>query len=154
MPVIVIGADTPAGESIISALLARGGEVRSFVTNPSAGAALKATGLKVAIGDLSDVSHIGTAAHHVFTAVLIEEAVADGRLFALAPDEVAVLDGWRRALQDAGVQRAIWVGTPPAAVVDASAPEVAVIDPTGRTTSDLAREVADLNDRETLESGR
>ena len=33
MPVIVIGADTPGGEEIVSRLLSREGEVRAFVTD-------------------------------------------------------------------------------------------------------------------------
>jgi uncharacterized protein YbjT (DUF2867 family) len=150
MPAIVIGADTPIGRAIVATLVSRGGEIRSFVTDPIAASSLKGKGVKVAVGDLSDGSHIGAAAYRVFTAVLIEAAAGDGRSFAFATDAAQVLEVWAVGIRTAGVQRAIWVGSPAASLVDGSAPEVAVVNPVGRTTEHVAQEVADLNDRRRL----
>ena len=66
MPVIVIGADTPTGHAVVDALLPRRGEVRAFVSDPTEAAALKERGVKVAVGDVSDGSHIGGAATQGF----------------------------------------------------------------------------------------
>ena len=150
MPVIVVGADTPGGEAIVAALLLRGGEIRAFVTDPGAGAALRKQGAKVALGDLSDGSHVAAAAHHAFTAVLVEAAASDGRPLAFADDVTGVLTAWVGALGEASVQRAIWVGNPALSLVGGSAPEVTVVAPAGRTEGELADEVADLNDRKRL----
>jgi len=148
MPVIVIGADTPSGEAIVAALVARGGEVRAFVTNPAVGASFKERGVKVAIGDLSDGSHVGAAAFNTFTAVLIEDAASDGRQYDFAGDAAGVLSGWATALREAGITRAIWVGDPPPSLVVESAPEVTVVSRENRSELEVAGEVADLNDRE------
>ena len=151
MPVIVVGADTPLGEPIVAALLARSGEVRSFVTDPITGAAFREQGVKVAVGDLSDGSHVGAAACNAFTAVLVEAAVDDGRSLAFAADSTEVMTAWVGGLRAAGVRRAIWVGDPPPELVDDSAPEASVVATAGRTAEEIAEAVADLNDRETLE---
>ena len=58
MPVIVVGADTPVGLSIVSALIEPDREVRAFVTDAEVGVSLKARGVKVALGDVSTVSAI------------------------------------------------------------------------------------------------
>ena len=71
MPVIVVGADTEIGLASIEGLLARQGEVRAFVTDPAVGASLKERRVKVALGDVSDPSHIEAAALHCFSAVLV-----------------------------------------------------------------------------------
>ena len=42
MPIIVIGADSPAGTAVIGRLESRAGEVRAFVTDPGTGLDLKA----------------------------------------------------------------------------------------------------------------
>ena len=150
MPVMVVGADTSIGEAIVAALQARHGEIRSFVTDPVAGAALRERGIKVAIGDLSDGSHLGAAAYDAFTSVLVEAAAHDGRRFTFAADAGEVLAAWVSGLRAAGVQRAIWVGDPPRGLVEKSAPETRVIAPAGRSDHEIAQVVADLNDLETL----
>jgi uncharacterized protein YbjT (DUF2867 family) len=150
MPVIVVGADTPTGVAIVIALLRGGGEIRAFVTSPVVGATLRAEGATVAIGDLSDGSHIGAAAHRAFTGVLVESAATDGRPFAFATDTSVVLRTWTTALREASVQRAIWVGDPAPSLIEGSAPEVAVVTPAGRSHAEVADEVADLNDRQDL----
>lgn len=145
MPAIVIGADTPVGREIVSVLLGRGGEVRAFVTSPKVGDGLKQAGAKVAVGDLSDASHIAAAAYQAFTAVLIESALHDGRETTFAAvDAVPAL--WIEALQEAGIRRAIWVDHRPSREVSDSAPEVEHVASVGRSDQDVARRVADLND--------
>ena len=79
MPVIVIGADTPGGEEIVSRLLAREGQVRAFVTDRLVAERLKPLGVKVATGDVSDDSHVGAAATRCFSAVLLTAAASDDR---------------------------------------------------------------------------
>ncbi len=154
MPVIVVGADTPAGETIVSALVDRGGEVRAFVTDAARGAPMRAQGVKVAVGDLSDGSHVAAAAHEAFTAVFIEAALADGRPCAFATDSRAVVNTWETAVREAGVQRAIWVGDPSPYAIAGLAPECAVVASAGRSDQDIALEVADLNDRRDLSGHR
>jgi uncharacterized protein YbjT (DUF2867 family) len=138
------------GEAIVAALVSRGGEIRAFATDPAGGVALRARGVKVAVGDLSDGSHVAAAAYNAFTAVLVEASAADGRETSFAADATGVLSAWAAALREANVQRAIWVGNPAPSLVAGSAPEVTVVAPAGRTDGDIAREVADLNDRSKL----
>lgn len=109
MPVIVIGADTPIGASIIDALLPRDGEVRAFVTDAATGLALKDRGAKVAIGDVSDGSHVGGAALNAFCAVVVGEAAVDDRERSFAADPAAVVAAWAEGLADAAVARVIAV---------------------------------------------
>jgi nucleoside-diphosphate-sugar epimerase len=142
MPVIVIGADSPLGEWITSRLAAPDREVRAFVSSPAAGARLKQSGIKVAIGDLSDEGHIGAACTHCFGAVMIEEALRDGRELAFAsPDRAA--SGWVAAAAEARITRVIWVGGNPPVF---SSPQSAVVSVEGRSASEVADEVAYLDD--------
>ena len=147
MPAIVIGADTEIGRAVVTALLDRQGEVRAFVSQPAAGAELKKLGVKVAIGDVSDASHIGPAALNAFTAVLIAEAAVDERVRSFAGDPEAVIRAWEEALADAGVRRIIWVGSSPAQHRLASlAPEFFEVSVVDRDLADIAREVAKRDD--------
>ena len=107
----------------------------------------------MAVGDLSDGSHIGAAADRSFTAVLVVAAATDGRPLAFSIDASGVLKTWTTALREARVQRAIWVGDPAPHLIEESAPEVIVVDPAGRAEADVADEVADLNDRKNLRPG-
>ncbi len=143
MPVIVVGADTAAGEAVIAALLAPEREVRAFVSDPGVALRLKKVGVKVALGDVSDASHLAGAALNCFSMVCIEAAATDERDRAFADDRRAVLEAWAEAASDAGVRRVIWVtrDEPPTTRV----PEAARVDP-GLTLPDLARRVAELDD--------
>jgi len=145
MPVIVIGADTAAGLAIIDELSDPGREVRAFVSDPERVADLKRRRIKVALGDVSDESHVEAAALHCFTAVLIGEAARDRRERSFAKTEIEVLGAWGRAVSHAPVTRVIWVydGDPPSVGV----PEVATVSP---TDTDLARRVAELDDARSL----
>lgn len=152
MPVIVVGADTPSGQAIVAALLKGGGEVRAFVTDREVGTALKKQGVKAAIGDLSDGSHVGAAAFDAFTAVLVAEAASDGRPHAFASHPEGVWAGWTSAIREAGIARAIWVGDLAPSVVIGGAPEVRMVAVHGRSETEIAGEVVDLNDRDKLPS--
>jgi len=144
MPVIVIGADHPLGAVVIARLSQPGREVRAFVTSPEAAERLRSTGVKVALGDISDASHVSGACLNCFSAVMIGEAARDGReiSFAQSPDEV--WQGWAQALTEARVRRAIWVmeGSSPPGGVE----EVATVSAGGRGPADVAEEVAALDD--------
>lgn len=136
---IVVGADTPTGRRILDGL-SREGEVRAFVTAPEDAERWRGTGVKVALGDVSDDSHVEMASHGCYSAVLVMEAASDDRVRSFAPDPRAVLEGWARAVTTAHVQRVIWVGTETPPQTDA--PEVAFVDPDdGR----LADRVAELD---------
>jgi putative NADH-flavin reductase len=109
MPVIVIGADTPSGRSIVDGLVEPGREVRAFVTDPDVAMELRRSGVKVALGDVSDDSHVQGASTNCFTAVLVTEAARDGRERSFAATESQVLGGWASAVAASDVTRVIWV---------------------------------------------
>ncbi len=147
MPVIVVGADTPVGLSIISALIEPDREVRAFVTDVDVSLALKAQGVKVALGDVSDPSHVGGACLNCFSAVFVTEAAGDDRERAFARDRRTVLEGWTEAAREADVTRVIWVdslGDLPSTGIR----ETAVVSP--REVDDVAAEVVRLDDAATL----
>lgn len=124
MPIIVVGADTPAGRAIVEGLLTREGEVRAFVSDTEAADRFRERGAKVAIGDVSDGSHVGGAALRTFAAALVAEAATDGREMSFADHAGDVYRGWAEGVRDAGVKRLIWVGSAPPAEIVAAAPDV------------------------------
>jgi len=152
MPVIVVGADTPLGEATIAALLPREGEVRAFVTSPAAAAALKVRGVKVALGDVSDGSHVGGAAMRVFCAVLISTAASDDRERSFAADRSGVLRAWVHGMNDAKVSRVIAVADSidDVAALTGLKPQLAVVHGADRDILEVAREIARLEDAATL----
>lgn len=143
MPVIVVGADTPVGREVID-VFDRAREVRAFVTDEREASRLRKSGVKVALGDVSDDSHVEAASMGCFSAVLIAAAASDDRQRSFASSPREVLAGWARAITAAGVTRAIWVGVeePPGSDV----PEVALV-PVDR---DVARRVADADDAQRM----
>jgi uncharacterized protein YbjT (DUF2867 family) len=142
MPVIVIGADAPGGEAIVRLLLHREGEVRAFVTDREVAGRLRASGVKVATGDVSDFGHIEAAMRGCFSAVLLAAAVSDDRERSFAKTGQAVVDGWRIALADAAIQRAIWVSDD---AITGSTPEHTVLDPSA-AMDEMAGMVARLDE--------
>jgi putative NADH-flavin reductase len=150
MPVVVIGADTPLGNPIIQALLARRGQVRALVSDPGAAARFKELGVKVAVGDLSDSSLVQLVSRGAFSAVLVAEAAFDGRELAFAADPTALAAAWGEGLNRAGVRRAIWVQDQRAEGLEreigAGLPEAATVTTQGRTPAEVAGEVAALDD--------
>lgn len=126
MPVIVIGGDTPSGRAILNGLVASPGrEVRAFVSDEQAAGELRAHAVKVALGDVSDESHIEAAATDCFSAILVVSAASDERERSFADSGAAVVAGWARAV--AKVRRAIWVSAdePP----QSRGPETSRVDP-------------------------
>ena len=148
MPVIVVGADTKVGKAIVVALEPGPREIRAFVSDPEAGARYKAIGAKTALGDVSDASHVGSAAIGAFSAILVAEAASDGRERSFATSADAVFETWAEALAEAEVSRTIWVGDvdPPDALA-ASVPHLASVPVGDRSPAIVAQEVAMLDDR-------
>lgn len=145
MPVIVVGADTPAGGAILDRLNHPERELRAFVTSLAAAEELRREGVKVALGDVSDDSHVEGASYRCFTAVLVAEAAADDRERSFADTTEDVLAGWARAVSRSEVRRVIWVTSskPPLTQVE----EVATVDP---SDPDLADKVAALDDAQKI----
>ncbi|MFO7293805.1 MAG: NAD-binding protein [Acidimicrobiia bacterium] len=141
MPVIVVGADTASGRRIVERLVSPDREVRAFVTDAGAAESLRGLGVKVALGDVSDDSHVAGACLNCFSAVLVTEAAADARQRSFAATVESVLAGWGRAVQSASVRRVIWVaGDDP--IPEVSVAEVATVD---RRRPDLAEAVYALD---------
>lgn len=147
MPVIVVGADTPVGEAIMGRLIDPDREVRAFVSDPSCGARLKESRVKVALGDVSDGSHVSSACLRCHTAVLVCEAGRDGREISFAADTGELFAQWAQAVSEAGVRRVIWVTDHP--VPEAQVPEQATVD-SGLSHQEIATRVADLDDASVL----
>ncbi|MDJ0924045.1 MAG: hypothetical protein QNJ77_05740 [Acidimicrobiia bacterium] len=143
MPVIVIGADTAHGRAIMPALEPQSGEIRVFVSDPEFGEQLRPKA-KVAVGDVSDGSHVGGAAIGAFCAITIATAAADNRERSFAPTPEAVYAQWADGLSDAGIGRIIFVGTRAdlelAAALRKAAPDFVFVD--SAATTDIAAEVA------------
>lgn len=118
MPVIVVGADTPHGRAILPALAPASGEIRCFVSDPKVAEELRAIG-KVAVGDVSDGTHVGGAAIGAFCAVLIAQAAHDDRERHFAASPERLFSQWADGLKEAGVSRIIFV----AGLVDVAAAE-------------------------------
>lgn len=126
MPVIVIGVDTDIGHALVPAMQPGVAELRIFASDPEAVAAYRSFA-KVAVGDISDGSHVGAAATGAFCAVVIAAAAHDQRehYFATDPDELFAQ--WAEGLADAAVSRIIVVGDPG---------EVPQPDPLAKATDD------------------
>ena len=138
---IVIGADAAGGEAIVRLLLRRDGEVRVFVTDRAVAERLRGSGAKVATGDVSDFGHIEAAMRGCFSAVLVAAASADNRERSFAQTGQAVVEGWRTALADAAIHRAIWVSVDSVAAATA---EHVVVTPSAPDAT--AEDVAELDE--------
>ncbi len=143
---IVVGADTEPGRRIVEAMVEPDREVRAFVSDVVEATRLKSLGIKVAIGDVSDETHIEGAATHCFSAVLVGEAAVDERDRSFADDPTAVHIAWARGIAASNVTRAIWVldGEPPTL----GSEEVAIVSP---ADPDLVEKVAALDDAQMIE---
>ena len=147
MPVVVIGADTPVGAAIVAALRPASGEIRVFVTDPDTGDAYR-NATKVAVGDLSDGSHVGGAAMGAFCAIAIIAAASDTRERHFAGDPPAVLAQWADGLSDPGVSRVIAVGraadSPEPNPLERITHQYRFVDTADRDVADVAAEIAAL----------
>jgi nucleoside-diphosphate-sugar epimerase len=144
MPVIVVGADTTQGLELLEALHQPGREIRAFVTDEVVAHMLREKGFKVALGDVSDDSHVEAAAMNCFSAVLITAAAHDDRERAFLDTPEKVLTGWARAVSAARVRRVIWLGD---GVPVNGVAEVVRVDP---KRDDAIRQVVDLDDAQTI----
>lgn len=153
MPVIVVGADTAIGELIVDALVGSA-EVRAFITDPQKAPALKQRGAKVAIGDVSDGSHVGGAAMNSFLAVLVPEAALDDRERSFAESPSDVVRSWAEGLGEAGTTRVIWLEDERlergAAIIAEAFPEVAVVATKGRDEHSVVEDVVRIERLKTL----
>jgi putative NADH-flavin reductase len=146
MPVMVVGADTERGRRIAERFLDPHREVRAFVTDPDTAEELRQSGAKVALGDVSDDSHLAGACLNCFSVVLVTDAARDQRQRAFAPTPDDVLQSWAKAVSSASVARVIWVmadDETPSLAVD----EVAVVD---RDDPDLVETVFRLDEARTI----
>lgn len=145
MPILVVGADHPLGRMIVRALAAPDREVRAFISDPTKGAELRAWGVKVAVGDLSDEGHIEAAATNCFSVAFVAPALHDGRELAFAPVE-RVPSSWARA--SSRVRRVIWVGESPP---EFGSVERAIVSP-DQSPERVAEEVLRYDDVERLDT--
>jgi uncharacterized protein YbjT (DUF2867 family) len=150
MPVVVVGADTELGEAIVAALLPEAAEIRAFVSDVGAAEAMKARGVKVAVGDVSDGIRVGDAAHRAFCVIFLAEAATDDRERSFTEGAEETVTAWADGLAEAGVTRVIWVGgenldpTPFRSVV----PQVAEIAIDGQPLDVIVAEVVAAEDAE------
>ena len=152
MPVIVVGADSPLGVEIVAALLPNAAEVRAFVSDATVAASLKERGVKVAVGDVSDGSHVGGAALNTFCAVLLPAAALDERERSFAASPAEVVAAWADGLRDAGTTRIIWVddaSTDPGPLRTVAAEFVSVAG-VGRSEAETIAEIVELEAAATL----
>ena len=144
MPVIVIGADTPVGEAVVRAVAPSAAEVRAFISDDRFVDALRNRGVKVALGDVSDSSHVSAAALNCFCAILVVEAATDTRERSFAKRPQDVVEGWAEAVSDARVHRTLWAGIDGAHMpFPTPTPEVATVVVRGDLEK-AAREIAHL----------
>ena len=134
MPVLVVGADTELGHAIVPALQPASGEIRLFASDPKAVAGYRSFA-KVAVGDISDGTHVGGAAIGAFCAIVITAAAHDERERHFAHNTEELFKQWAEGLADAGISRVIVVGSrdglPDRVHLDAIGAEYSLIDTTG-----------------------
>lgn len=133
-------------------LSSRDGEVRAFVSDAIAGVRLKSLGVKVAVGDISDASHVGAAATGCFSVVAISEAAVDNRERAFASTANDLVEAWSEAIADASPQRVIWVQYPDTPGPSLHAPEVLVVEADGFELEELAERVTIAEDAASLDN--
>lgn len=150
MPVLVVGADTDLGRAAVAALTPAASQMRAFVTDPSVIDELRGYGATVAVGDVSDASHLAGAALGAFSAILIADAASDQRERSFAADAQEVYDAWAEAVRDAGVRRVIWVGDRPPDSIAGLDVEVAAVDPSAGIDTTIAA-IQSLDDAAELE---
>ncbi len=142
MPVIVIGADTELGHAVIPALQPASGEIRLFASDADAVARYRAIA-KIAIGDVSDGSHVGGAAIGAFCAIAITGAAFDDRERHFASNAAELFAQWADGLADAGIGRIILVGQNPPIEnpLRQIGAEYVAVDTTGRTVAEVVAKV-------------
>lgn len=146
MPVILVGADTPHGRAILPLLAPQSGEIRCFVSDPTTADELRSVG-KIAVGDISDGTHVGGAAIGAFCAVLVAATAHDDRERHFAASPAALFTQWADGLKEAEIGRIILVADQDDATMSgplaAAAPEFVVV-PGDQPLDDVAAQVARL----------
>ena len=100
----------------------------------------------MALGDVSDFSHVEAAALNCFCAVLVVDAATDTRERSFANQAYEIVEGWAGAVRNAGLQRIIWVSGDGSLVPFPSpAPEVATVV-VGSNLEEATTEVARLEE--------
>ncbi len=144
MPVLVIGADTDLGHAIVPALQPASGEIRLFASDADAVAGYRSFA-KVAIGDISDGTHVGGAAIGAFCAIVIAAAAHDERERYFARDTAELFGQWADGLADANIGRVIVVGSPEELPdtprLDQIGAEYVFVSTVGRETDAIVTEV-------------
>jgi hypothetical protein len=151
MPVIVVGADTELGHAIVPALRPASGEIRLFASDAEAVTRYRAFA-KIAVGDISDGTHVGGAAIGAFCAIVIAAAATDERERHFAADPTELFAQWADGLADAGIRRVILVGQelPPDNPLSQIDAEYLVVDTTDQAPSAVAVAVAAAEGAEKL----
>ncbi|MDJ0663299.1 MAG: NAD(P)H-binding protein [Acidimicrobiia bacterium] len=153
MPVLVIGADTRLGHAIVPALQPASGEIRLFASDPEAVDGYRSFA-KVAVGDISDGTHVGGAAIGAFCAIVIVAAAHDERERHFARDAEELFAQWADGLADAGIRRVIVVGSddelPERVRLDEIGAEYVFVSTSGRDTGAILADVADAEAAERL----
>lgn len=128
----------------------RNGEIRAFVSDHVFGLTLKERGVKVAIGDVSDPSHIGGASLGCFSAILIPDAAFDDRMRSFSTGPAETIESWAEAMIDAKVNRVIWVeddsARPHRRFFDGIDAQFMTIDRTGASLDEVAESVVAADD--------
>ena len=140
MPVSVVGADTALGAAVLEAVLAPAREVRAFVSNRDVAPTLRSRGIKVAVGDVSDGSHVAAVCWGAHTVILITDAAFDDRELAFVNDPAGLVPVWVEAAR--GARRVVWVGKHLGSLPPAS---IEVRDD-GRSLAEIASYVAALDE--------
>lgn len=155
MPVLVVGADTVHGAAITRALERRDGERRAFVSDVATAEDLKSRSWKVAIGDVSDGSHVGGAALGAYSLILIPEAAFDTRERSFTSSPADTIQTWADAAAEAGVTRIIWLEDPRVEGAETGfrsrVAEVGLVPTEGHDPSEIGEQVARLDDLADLE---
>lgn len=112
---MIVGADTELGLRLARTVTSPDREIRAFVSDPHTADHLRSLGVKVALGDVSDPTHIGAACTGVFTVVFVTEAAHDERVRDFIDNPATLIESWGEAAVEAGARRVIWVGDDPPA---------------------------------------
>lgn len=139
---------------VVEALRNRDGELRCFVTDPDIAVGLRSSSAKVALGDVSDGSHVGGAGLNCFSMVFICAAATDVRERAFCTTPAQVFEQWQEAITMAGPRRVIWVENAGTAGSGSRivANEVAVVAGADLTHREIADRVVALDEASDLDT--
>ncbi|CAN5819838.1 hypothetical protein BH23ACT10_BH23ACT10_01000 [soil metagenome] len=133
MPVLVTGAESGLGARVLQQLRLSGGQIRAYldatVADADTAAALRATGCKVALGELDDEGHLEAALAQVHTVA----HCWGGPLHDLEA-QLNVAGTVASAALGAGVRRLVWVRE---LAVDATNPYLALLGQIGELFDEL-----------------